>query len=292
MGYAALIQMLMQMSQQIQQGAEDTGSSIGSGDTGNTFKSIGKTTHSKTASAIGGYLSAKKEKKEKRKLKRQIEKTRRITQAMQSRGLAQQEGLTRQATAQQLGGFDVARKEAERLGRSSKQQALDTGQQLGAQLSQDLTNRGLGSTTVGANLQRGISADTSRTLGGINEGLAQMFGNLAMGRAGAEAQGTQQLADLAAQGTNLGIENAQFWLPQMLSSFGNMDAYALAGRRNNSTPTLGQGIDFSALDDLFGQSQDPNGSARRKAYGMAGSRYQAYQSNPRTLNGDWGGGFL
>lgn len=277
MGYAALIQMLMQLSQQIQQGAEDTGASIGSGDTGNTFKSIGKTTHSKTASAIGGYLSARKEKKEKKKMKARIEKTRRITQAIQSRGLAQQEGLTRQSTAQQLAGFDVARKEAERMGRASKQGALDRGQQLGAQLSQDLTNRGLGSTTVGANLQRGISADTSRTLGGINEGLAQMFGNLALGRSQVESQGTQALADLAAQGTNLGVENAQFWLPQMLTSFGNMDAFSMAQRRTNTTPTLGQGIDFGALDSLFSRGSMQQG--------------QQQQQPSYSINGDWSGGW-
>src|SRR6185503_9860995 len=98
-----------------------------------------------------------------------------------------------------VGGYDTARREASRLGRTGRQDVLDRAGQLQASATQGLTNRGLGSTTVGTNLSRGIGADTSRSMQSINEGLAGIYGDLSLGRAGAEQQGTQALAGLAGE---------------------------------------------------------------------------------------------
>jgi hypothetical protein len=157
---------------------------------------------------LGSRAARKSRHRKSARLKRAIT----TTQAIQGKGLQQQEALSRLGTQQQLAGYDTARKEASRLGRTAKQTALDRGTQLEASASQNLANRGLGSTTAGANLSRGISSDTSRTLGGIDEGLAGIFGDLALGRSGVEAQGTQNLAGIAGQRTGMESSLAQMGL--------------------------------------------------------------------------------
>ena len=154
-------------------------------------------------SLLSGYLGSKRARKEKHSAAKRLRLALQKTEAIQGRGLAQQEALTRKATGEQLAGYDTARKEASRLGRTSRQSALDRERQLGASLSQGLTSRGLGSTTVGGNLQRGIASDTTRELSSINEGLAGLFGDLAIGRGGVQAGGTQALAGLAGQRADL-----------------------------------------------------------------------------------------
>lgn len=154
---------------------------------------------------FAGRTAKKQRKREKKRLSRAIS----ATESIQGKGLQQQEALARQGTQQQLAGYDAAKREAQRLGQSSKQGLLDRESQLGATLSQGLTNRGLGSTTVGGNIQRGISADTQRGMMGINEGLAEMFGQLALGRSGVEAQGTQRLSDLSGQRSDLQSQLSQ-----------------------------------------------------------------------------------
>jgi hypothetical protein len=176
-------------------------------------------------SVLGGYLKGRGQKKAKKKAQKRFNRALNQTEAIQGMGLQQQEAFARQATSQTLGGFDTARKEASRLGRGAKRSALDRETQLGARASQSLANRGLGSTTMGANLQRGIASDTNREMSSIDEGLAGMFGDLALGRAGAEASGTQRLADLAGQRTNLQSQLGQMRLlgGATLGSLGNFD---------------------------------------------------------------------
>lgn len=154
-------------------------------------------------SLLGAGLSKRSARKQKHSMAKRLRAATSLTQSIQGRALQQQEALTRQATGQQLAGYDTARREAARLGRGSKRRALEREQQLGGSLSQGLQNRGLGSTTVGANLSRGLASDTSRVMADIDEGLAGMFGDLALGRAGTEAAGTQALGNIAAQRGNL-----------------------------------------------------------------------------------------
>lgn len=146
-----------------------------------------------------GVLGGKSEKKQRRRYGRRLKRALGATEAIQGRALSQQEALTRQATQQRLGGFDTARREASRLGRGAKQSALDRERQLLGRASQGLASRGLGGTTIGANLERGIASGTNREMSNIDEGMARMFGDLALGRSGAEAAGTEALSGLAGQ---------------------------------------------------------------------------------------------
>ncbi len=86
---------------------------------------------------------------------------------------------------QALGQHDVARAEAGRVGRASKQQALDREQQLMGQLSSGLASSGLSNTTGGLNARRGVAADTTRRLQDVDSMLGQLFSNLAIQKGGA-----------------------------------------------------------------------------------------------------------
>lgn len=185
------------------------------------------------------YLAGRSQKKQRKRYGRRLGRALNATESIQGKGLQQQEALTRQATQQQLAGYDAAKREAARLGRGAKQSALDRETQLGARASQGLADRGLGSTTIGANLQRGIASDTNRSLAGIDEGLAGMYGDLALGRAGAEAGGTQQLAGLAREQGDLMASLAQ--MRQMRDLYGSSPwggSQALPGREHG----LGQSL--------------------------------------------------
>ena len=147
-------------------------------------------------SLLSGYLTNKEDKKKARSQNRRLWRAIKSTRNTQNRSFGQQEAMSRLATSQRLGGYDTARKEASRLGRGAKRTALEREQQLGGSLSQGLASRGLGSTTVGANLSRGLASDTMRSLADIDEGLAGLFGNLALGRAETQAGGTEALSDI------------------------------------------------------------------------------------------------
>lgn len=155
------------------------------------------------------YLGGRKQKQQRRRYGRRLQRALSATEAIQGRSLSQQEALSRQATKQQVGGYDAARREASRLGRGAKRSALDRETQLLGRASQGLTQSGLGSTTVGTNLQRGIASDTNRLMADVDENLAGVYGNLALGRAGAEAAGTQQLGQFAGQRGDLMSQLAQ-----------------------------------------------------------------------------------
>lgn len=176
-------------------------------------------------SVLGGYLTGRSQKKKKRKAQKRFNRALNATEALQMAGLGQQEALARQATQQQLGGFDAAKREASRLGRTSKQSVMDRETQQLGRAAQTLADRNMGSLTIGQNLNRGIASDTNRELSAIDEGLAGMFGDLAMGRAGAEAAGTQALANLAGQRTDLQSQLAQMRLlgGATLGSIGTFD---------------------------------------------------------------------
>jgi hypothetical protein len=161
-------------------------------------------------------LGAKSKRRAQHKYSKRLNRMANISDSVQGHSLQQQEMLSRLGTEQLVGGYDTARKEAGRLGRGSKRRALDREQQLGGSLAQGMQNRGLGSTTVGANLQRGLASDTGRQMADIDEGLAGMFGNLALGRAGAEAAGSQQLAGLSQRRADVTEKN------QAMRTFGHL----------------------------------------------------------------------
>jgi len=176
-------------------------------------------------SILGGYLKGRGQKKAKKKAQKRFNRALNLTESVQGANLQQQEALSRQATQQQLGGYDTARKETARLGRGAKRSALDRETQFMGRASQNMANRGLGSTTIGANLQRGIASDTNRSMADVDEGMAGLFGNLALGRSGVEAQGTANLAGIADQRAGLATQLGQMRLlgGATLGSLGSFD---------------------------------------------------------------------
>jgi hypothetical protein len=108
-----------------------------------------------------------------------------------------------QAYLQQLEGIRGAKKETmadlSRLGGAEKRSVLDREQQSGAAMRSDLSRRGLGNTTVGANMQRGITSDTNRSLAGITERMAALRAQATSQYAGQEAQSLGNLGSFFQQ---------------------------------------------------------------------------------------------
>jgi hypothetical protein len=158
---------------------------------------------------FSGFMGGKAEDKKAASMNRRLWRAIKRTQNIQNRSYGQQEAMSRKATSERLAGYDTARKEASRLGRGAKRTAIDRETQGYGRISQNLASRGLGSTTVGANLQRGLASDTTRQLSDIDEGLAGLFGNLALGRSETQAGGTQALSDINTARYNMETELAQ-----------------------------------------------------------------------------------
>jgi hypothetical protein len=181
--------MMMSLMQMAGNAGQGFGAALGTGGSSAWGNALG-------GSVLGGYLTGKGQKKAKKKAAKRFKRALNASESIRGKNFQQQDALSRQATSQRVGGFDKARGEAQRLGRSSKQDVSDRGARAGARASQNLQNRGLGSTTRGAAVQRGVAADTSRGIANVNQGLAGTYGNLAMGKGQAQAAGTQQLAGI------------------------------------------------------------------------------------------------
>lgn len=123
-------------------------------------------------------------------------------------------GLGEQALQQRIGGIGAAKQETlaefSRLGGSARQGVLDREQQSFGAIGSDLSRRGLGNTTVGANLRRGVVSDTNRSLQSITEGLANLRGGAISQYAGMESGAYGDLANFyARQGQGqFGIQQA------------------------------------------------------------------------------------
>lgn len=228
MTLAALAQMGMAKS-------EGLGAALGGGGSGAWGDFFG-------GSVLGGYLKGRSAKKAKKKAQKRFGRALNLTEQIQGAKLQQQEAMQRQANQQVLGGYDTARREASRLGRSGKTAADDRATQMGAMLSQDLQKRNLGSTTVGQGPQRGIEADRSRTYQSIDEGLAGLYGDLALGRGQAEAAGTSALSDIAGARGDLATQLGQMRLlgGATLGSLGSFDpgAWSQGYRVDSTTPMM------------------------------------------------------
>lgn len=243
----SMMAMIAQFAQQQQQNNMSMGQTAGSG--GDVWSGIGQSPLGMIpqVALAAGYFSGKKAKRHKKKLQKNLERSRQTTASIFGKAMSQQEALSRQATKQRLGGFDTAQRAAQLQAHGAKRDVLQRGQQQQASMAQGLTNRGLGSTTVGANLGRGLQADNTRQLSGIDEALGSYFGQLAMGRAGVEAGGTESLAGLAGERAGFDIQNAQYWDPYNWQRFGGANA-KLGGMQQ---PQMQQ-FDPSMLAGIFG----------------------------------------
>lgn len=211
-------------------------------------------------------LGGKSKRRGQHKLAKRMRRMANISDSLQGGSLGQQEALARLATQQQLGGYDTARKEAGRLGRGAKRSALDRETQLMGRASQSMANRGLGSTTIGANLSRGIASDTNRSLADVDEGLAGLFGNLAIGRGNVEAAGSQALAGLSQKKADLFEKNAA------MRTFGHMFGASPYGG-NGPIPDSGP----SGLESILGGLQTGLGAYM----GQGGGGQQGGGFNPQ-----------
>lgn len=220
------------------QSGQGLGESIGSGDWGSALSSLGGT-------LPGGILSGISSRRKKKRLQRQIAKQRRIAGRIQETGLKQQEGLARLATEKRVGGLENAERAASVAGRRSIQAAQEQGAALQGRANQSLASRGLGSTTIADNAARAIGTDVSRNIAGINEGLGQQLGALATQKGAVQAGGIQDLADLAANRTEIGVNSAQFWMPKYLQQLGFGEGFSQGGAGQT-------GIDPQLLQWIFG----------------------------------------
>lgn len=125
---------------------------------------------------------------------------------------AQQEQLTQAIAdlAAQVGGtFDQAQANLIGLGESARTREERRGTRTLAAGQQDLTNRGLGNTTLGANLRRDVDEDVGLRLANIDEGVRAQFAQLLGQRAGSQLQIgnllTNAIQSQNIQGPDLGL---------------------------------------------------------------------------------------
>ncbi len=208
-------------------------------------------------------LGSRSAKKQRRRYGRRMTRSLNATESIQGGALGQQEALSRLATQQQLGGIDNARKEASRLGRGEKRRLLEREQQMNAAGAQNLADRGLGSVT--GNMVRGNASDTSRGFNSIDEGLAGIYGDLAMQRGNTEAAGSQALGGFAGQRGDLMSSLAQMRnMGDLYSSSPWGGNQALPTRENSFGQNLLGGIQ-TGLGTYMGMGQQQQQSQMQQA---------------------------
>jgi len=84
------------------------------------------------------------------------------------------------------GSYDQAAKLVENVGMAAREQIGEAAVKAGAMSEQDLTNRGLGNTTIRSAAQRGIAADKTKAELAQSESEAQQKSSLLLSRAGAQ----------------------------------------------------------------------------------------------------------
>jgi hypothetical protein len=92
------------------------------------------------------------------------------------------------------GGTKAALGDVGNIGQASRRGVLDRERGQMADLTQGLTSAGLGNTTAGAGLRRGVVGSTNRALADIDEMIAGLTANLRLGGAQAEAGAHGNLA--------------------------------------------------------------------------------------------------
>ena len=186
------------------------------------------------------------------------------------RGFAGAEGLLRQGLGATQAGFGQAFGHLSRAGVSGRQSVLDQQRQgLGA-ISAGLASRGLGSTTVLQNAQRGMYSDTSRRLAEIDENIGSMLANLAVGRGSAMSAGLGGLAGMRVAGT------------QALTGQRNDMQSILLGTVPTADSTGGGLASLGTLLALYGgkgATSGTTGGASPLSF-FQGKAQSAYQPNP------------
>lgn len=202
----------------------------------------------------GGLLGARSARKARHKMSRRLARAIPLVQSITGKGYAQQEGLSRASTKTQVAGIDAALRELDRSGRQSKREIDESAKRQSASLSQRLTDTGLGSTTKGQQGYGLIEQGRLRGAADIDEGLAGARGQLQMGRAGTEAAGLENLANIAAQRTQTMSALGQMGLlgGQQLGQF-QLGGWSQPNALQQALPGIA-----ANFGDYFGQKQAQN----------------------------------
>jgi hypothetical protein len=136
-------------------------------------------------SIAGSLIGANKAKKAQKKYnKRRASEIANLTKLIDSwttsgnQLLAQKGGLLQQMLQQSEAGGRRSEAAVGSLGQSAYRRINEREQQSLGAMNSGLAQRGLYNTTVGANLQRGIQADSNRAFGEVDEGLAGLRSSL------------------------------------------------------------------------------------------------------------------
>jgi hypothetical protein len=132
--------------------------------------------------AVAGGIGSKEAKKARKRAERNLESARNRSSLFKD---LERRDLER-ALEELLKNFDTARSDLGRAGEISKRDVRDNEVKTKGVIDQRLLDAGLTNTTVGANADRGLAADTQRRLSEIDVGIASLFSDLAVQRAGAE----------------------------------------------------------------------------------------------------------
>lgn len=147
-------------------------------------------------------------------------------------------------------GYAKANKFAEMYGQTARQGAMDQSKQAGSAMQQSMTQRGLYNTTAFDNASRGISADLTRTLMGIDESVAGMKGQLATSQAQAEtgamgamsgfyqnyaSANTNLLGSMAGAVGNVQYQDPNAWLGSLTGLGGTLMGYGMTYGANKGS---------------------------------------------------------
>ena len=147
-------------------------------------------------------------------------------------------------------GYAKANKFADMYGQTARQGAMDQSKQAGSAMQQSMMQRGLYNTTAFDNASRGISADLTRTLMGIDESVAGMKGQLATSQAQAEAgamgamsgfyqnyasANTNLLGSMAGAVGNVQYQDPNAWLGSLTGLGGTLMGYGMTYGANKGS---------------------------------------------------------
>ena len=118
----------------------------------------------------------------------------------------------RRGTAAQVGGYEQAIGKASTISRASRRDAITRSKELEGTLTTRMGAGGKFGTTALDNARLGIQSSLARDLESIDSGFAGLFGELAIGKGGAEAAGQGALANF--QQMRAGQESELFRLLQ------------------------------------------------------------------------------
>lgn len=154
-------------------------------------------------------------------------------------------------------GIDTARAETSGIFAQSRREAVERGRQAGALATQGLVSSGLYSTTLAQAAQRGVGAETSRTIGRIGAEEARQQQGLLMAGTQGQAQLRTLLANLYQQ---QGGERTSLGLQHIGALFGTESA-----QRGESPLGAGLAQFGEFLPFLFGGGEDGLAAAMERS---------------------------